>query len=62
MLLGIVEEHDPELDHVRRAGKGQGRDRRPEDQEARRVKGREKGLVSKMSRLYREVPATPYNR
>lgn len=54
MLLGIVEEHDPELDHVRRAGKGEGRDRRPEDQEARRV--------TKMSRLYREVPATPYNR
>lgn len=39
---------------MRRVRRGKGRVRRPEDQEVKRIKGREKGSDNQMIRLYRE--------
>lgn len=42
----VQSEHDPEPGHVRRGKRRERRDRRPGDQKARRVKGRQKAWVT----------------
>lgn len=50
----VQSEHDSEPGQVRRATRGEGRARRPGDQEVKRIKGREKGSDNQMTRLYGE--------